>query len=84
MAPGLEEQRRWASPFVCVAALPRRLRAAATAGLCVDGDLVACELVALQHACRLVGAPCPVLDAHLAAREAQVSFASKGGRQGVN
>jgi hypothetical protein len=72
-ATTLPEQRRYAEPFVCIAALSRRLRVAASAGLCVDGDLVATELVAFAHACERAGAPCEVLRAHLAWREEQLA-----------
>eukprot|EP01047_Picozoa_sp_COSAG01_P048480 COSAG01_NODE_4727_length_4789_cov_2.948188_2_plen_143_part_00 len=42
---GLAEQRRYADPFVCISAMSKPMRRAATHGLCVDGDLEACGLV---------------------------------------
>ena len=65
-------QRRYANPFVCVAGLSKRLRRAATHGLCVEGDIEACELICFQHACASCGLECPLLNRHLALREEQL------------
>ena len=65
-------QRRYAKG-ACIFALPKAARHAACYGLYVDGDLVASELVALQHACKVDGIRSDALDAHLANREQQLA-----------
>jgi|TARA_B110001469_G_scaffold116975_1_gene122552 hypothetical protein len=44
--------------------------------LYIDGDIVAAELYAMQHAAQLCSLDCPNLDDHLTSREAQLAQAA--------
>ena len=72
----IPKQRRYADG-PCLFRLPRKARYAAAYGLYVDGDLVASELIALQHACHVLGIDCENLDDHLANRELQLAALGK-------